>query len=173
MKALVTGANGFIGSHLVERLVRAGHEVRAMVLYDARGGEGWLEAIEPCVRTSVEVVAGDVRDADCAEAALTGRDTVLHLAALIGIPYSYRAPASYVDVNVNVNVTSSLNLLNAARLFLEDNGRFADIFLEQDGQIWKAVVKRTGNGAETHLTTLHRAQPRNLVLARRRHKRIK
>ena len=111
MKALVTGADGLIGSHLVERLVRAGHEVRAMVLYDARGGEGWLEAIEPCVRTSVEVVAGDVRDADCSEAALTGCDTVLHLAAHIGIPYSYRAPASYVDVNV----TSSLNLLNAAR----------------------------------------------------------
>ena len=64
-------------------------------------------------------------------------------------------------------------ILDEGEVFLEDNGRFAGIFLEQDGQIWKAVVKRTGNGAETYLTTLHRAQPRDLVLAQHRYKRIK
>ena len=111
MKALVTGADGFIGSHLVEHLLRAGHEVRAMVLYDARNSEGWLEAIPPEARDRIEVVAGDVRDPDGTDAAVAGADTVLHLAALIGIPYSYRAPASYIDVNV----TGTLNLLNAAR----------------------------------------------------------
>ncbi len=111
MKCLVTGADGFIGSHLAEHLVRAGHDVRAMVQYDARNSEGWLEALAPDVRGAMEVLAGDVRDADCVDAAVAGRDTVLHLAALIGIPYSYQAPASYIDVNV----TGTLNMVNAAR----------------------------------------------------------
>ena len=79
MKALVTGADGFIGSHLVEHLLRAGHEVRAMVLYDARNSEGWLEAIAPEARGRIEVVAGDVRDPDGTDAAVAGADTVLHL----------------------------------------------------------------------------------------------
>jgi NAD dependent epimerase/dehydratase len=110
-RILVTGADGFIGSHLVEELVRQGRSVRAFVLYNSFDHWGWLDSADPEVKASIEVVAGDVRDRNCVDAALSGCSSVLHLAALIGIPYSYRAAQSYVDVNVH----GTLNILEAAR----------------------------------------------------------
>lgn len=110
-RILVTGADGFIGSHLVEELVRQGRSVRAFVLYNSFDHWGWLDSVPAEVMTSIEVVAGDVRDRNCVDQALAGCTSVLHLAALIGIPYSYRAAASYVDVNVH----GTLNIVEAAR----------------------------------------------------------
>ncbi len=110
-RILVTGADGFIGSHVVEELVRQGRSVRAFVLYNSFDHWGWLDSVPSEVKDSIEVVAGDVRDRNCVDAALSGCAGVLHLAALIGIPYSYRAAESYVDVNVH----GTLNVVEAAR----------------------------------------------------------
>jgi NAD dependent epimerase/dehydratase len=110
-KILVTGADGFIGSHLVEALVRSGRDVRALALYNSFDTRGWLDTLSGEVLSSLEVVMSDVRDSHGMRAALTGCDSVLHLAALIGIPYSYHAPESYVDVNVR----GTLNIVQAAR----------------------------------------------------------
>ncbi|MDX2225464.1 MAG: NAD-dependent 4,6-dehydratase LegB [Rhodospirillaceae bacterium] len=110
-KILVTGADGFIGSHLVEALVRRGHDVRALVLYNSFNSWGWLDHAEADVKPGLEVVAGDVRDATAVRTAMQGCATVLHLAALISIPYSYQAAASFVATNV----TGTLNILEAAR----------------------------------------------------------
>lgn len=110
-RILVTGADGFIGSHLVERLVRSGHDVRAFVFYNAFNSWGWLDHGEPAIRDRLDVFAGDVRDPHGVAVAMRGCQVVLHLAALIGIPYSYRAPDNYVDTNVK----GTLNVLQAAR----------------------------------------------------------
>src|SRR5580692_2090145 len=99
-KALVTGADGFIGSHLAERLVREGCEVRAMALYNSFNTAGWLDTLPREVRAAIEIVASDVRDPNAMRQAVKDCDTVLHLAALIAIPYSYHAPDSYVDTNI-------------------------------------------------------------------------
>lgn len=111
MKYLITGADGFIGSHLVEALVRRGEQVRAFVLYNSFGSWGWLDRCEADVRGSFEVFAGDVRDPHGVRKAMEGCDVVLHLAALIAIPYSYHSPDTYVDTNVK----GTLNVLQAAR----------------------------------------------------------
>lgn len=111
MKALVTGAGGFIGSHLVEALVAGGASVRALVHYDARSDRGNLELVPAEVLREVEVVAGDVRDPFGVARLVAGCDVVYHLAALIGIPYSYLAPQSYVSTNVE----GTLNVLEAVR----------------------------------------------------------
>jgi NAD dependent epimerase/dehydratase len=111
LRVLVTGAGGFIGSHLVEGLVGAGAHVKALVRYTSRGSWGHLEQVAPKVRDSVEVVLGDVRDAQFMRNQVRGRDVVFHLAALIGIPYSYEASESYVDTNIR----GTLNVLQAAR----------------------------------------------------------
>lgn len=110
-KVLVTGADGFIGSHLVEALVRAGHDVRPFVLYNSFGSWGWLDRADADVRDALDVFAGDVRDPYGVKEAMKGCDTVLHLAALIAIPYSYHSPATYVDTNVK----GTLNVVQAAR----------------------------------------------------------
>ncbi|MCD4750474.1 MAG: SDR family NAD(P)-dependent oxidoreductase [Thermoanaerobaculales bacterium] len=110
-KVLVTGADGFIGSHLVERLVELGAQVRAFCLYNSNGSLGWLDEASPEVRASIERRLGDIRDARFVEEACKGIDVVFHLAALIAIPYSYRAAESYVDTNVK----GTLNVLEAAR----------------------------------------------------------
>ena len=110
-KILVTGADGFIGSHLVEELVRSGRDVRAFVLYNSFGQWGWLDTVPEDVRASLDVVMGDVRDANGVRTAMKGCDGALHLAALIGIPYSYHAAESYVDVNIR----GTLNVVQAAR----------------------------------------------------------
>lgn len=110
-KILVTGADGFIGSHVVETLVRAGHDVRAFVLYNSFGGWGWLDDCAPDVAGRFEVFAGDIRDPNGVRTAMQGCDAVLHLAALIAIPYSYHSPDTYVDTNVK----GTLNVVQAAR----------------------------------------------------------
>jgi NAD dependent epimerase/dehydratase len=107
----VTGAEGFIGSHLVELLVHQGHRVRAMVQYNSFGTWGWLDSLTPEVMAEVEVAPGDVRDPACVRQVVEGAEVVYHLAALIAIPHSYRAPRSYVDVNV----LGTLNVLEAIR----------------------------------------------------------
>ena len=106
---LVTGAGGFIGSHLAERLVEVGAKIRALVHYRADSSSGWLEK-SPC-RDEMEIVAGDVRDSESVLRAARGVDVIFHLAALIGIPYSYHAPVSYVRTNIE----GTLNILVAAR----------------------------------------------------------
>jgi dTDP-glucose 4,6-dehydratase len=110
-KLLVTGADGFIGSHLTEALVRKGHEVRAFVFYNSFGSRGWLDHSPKEIRESLDVFSGDVRDPHGVRQAMQGCDTVLHLAALIAIPYSYHSPDTYVDTNVK----GTLNVLQAAR----------------------------------------------------------
>ena len=109
MKVLVTGAGGFIASHLVEALVGQGHEVRAFVRYNSRNFWGWLED-SPC-RDAVEIISGDVRDYDLVRSAVSKCDVIFHLAALIGIPYSYVSPLAYVRTNVE----GTYNILQAAR----------------------------------------------------------
>ena len=109
--ALVTGAGGFIGSHLVERLVRDGHRVRAFVHYNARNDWGNLELVDPALRRDIEIVTGDIVDPFAVRHATRGVRTVFHLSSLIAIPYSYVAPQSYVQTNV----IGALNVLQAAR----------------------------------------------------------
>lgn len=110
-KILVTGADGFIGSHLTEALVRAGHEVRAFVLYNSFNSWGWLDHCAADVKGRFEVFSGDVRDPYGVRSAMQGCDAVLHLAALIAIPYSYHSPDTYVDTNIK----GTLNVVQAAR----------------------------------------------------------
>ncbi len=110
-KILVTGADGFIGSHLTEALVRAGHDVRAFVLYNSFNSWGWLDNCAADVKDQFEVFAGDVRDPYGVRAAMKDCDAVLHLAALIAIPYSYHSPDTYVDTNIK----GTLNIVQAAR----------------------------------------------------------
>lgn len=110
-RVLVTGADGFIGSHLVERLVREGYQVRAFVMYNSFNSWGWLDHCPDDVRGMFEVFLGDVRDPNGVRQAVRGCDTVLHLAALIAIPYSYHSPDTYVDTNVK----GTLNVMQAAR----------------------------------------------------------
>ncbi|MEY4760814.1 MAG: hypothetical protein RLZZ200_670 [Pseudomonadota bacterium] len=110
-RVLVTGADGFIGSHLVEALVRAGYTVRAFVFYNSFNSWGWLDHCAPDVKGRFEVFAGDIRDPHGVKTALRDCDAVLHLAALIAIPYSYHSPDTYVDTNVK----GTLNVLQAAR----------------------------------------------------------
>ncbi len=98
-RVIVTGADGFIGSHLVEALLREGCDVKAFVHYNSFGSWGWLDTLPRESRNSVEVFAGDVRDPNGVRTALQGRDVVFHLAALIGIPFSYHSPDSYVETN--------------------------------------------------------------------------
>ncbi len=110
-RVLVTGADGFIGSHLVEELTRQGANVRALVLYNSFNSWGWLDDVADDVRGKFEVVAGDIRDPAFMRDVVKDRDIVLHLAALISIPYSYVSPAAFVETNV----TGTLNLLQGAR----------------------------------------------------------
>ncbi len=110
-KILVTGADGFIGSHLTEALVAQGHDVRAFVYYNSFNSWGWLDEADDHVKQSLDVFAGDIRDPHGVRTAMKGCDVVLHLAALIAIPYSYHSPDTYVDTNVK----GTLNVVQAAR----------------------------------------------------------
>ena len=111
LSVLITGADGFIGSHLTEALVRQGYNVRAFVLYNSFNSWGWLDKCEPDVKGRFEVFSGDIRDPYGVKEAMKGCDVVLHLAALIAIPYSYHSPDTYVDTNIK----GTLNVLQAAR----------------------------------------------------------
>lgn len=110
-KILVTGADGFIGSHLTEALVRRGYEVRPFVYYNSFNSWGWLDQAPEDVRNSLDVFAGDIRDPHGVRTAMKGCHAVLHLAALIGIPYSYHSPDTYLDTNIR----GTLNVVQAAR----------------------------------------------------------
>lgn len=110
MKALVTGAEGFIGSHLTEKLVEKGYQVRAFVLYNSFNSWGWLESLPSRIMENIEIFQGDVRDPSGVMEAIKGCDVVFHLAALIAIPFSYHSPDTYVDTNIK----GTLNVLQAA-----------------------------------------------------------
>ena len=108
---LLTGAGGFIGSHLAEELIRRNFAVRALVHYNSMGSYGWLDKAPPEIRDQLDVFAGDIRDPNGMRTAMKGCDAVLHLAALIAIPYSYHSPDTYVEANIR----GTLNVLQAAR----------------------------------------------------------
>ena len=110
-KVLVTGADGFIGSHLTETLVRLGYEVRAFSLYNSFGTCGWLDRCANDVKGHFEIFSGDIRDPNGVRTAVSNCHSILHLAALIGIPYSYHSPDTYIDTNIK----GTLNVLQAAR----------------------------------------------------------
>lgn len=112
-KVLVTGADGFIGSHLVERLLAEGAKVKAMCYYNSFNSWGWLDSLPQEKLDNIEIILGDVRDAGSVRSAVRGTEVVFHLAALIAIPYSYYSPESYVDTNVK----GTLNILQAVRDF--------------------------------------------------------
>ena len=111
MKVMVTGADGFIGSHLVEELVKKGFQVRAFVYYNSFNTWGWLDTMPDEIMKNVEIFQGDIRDPNGVEEAARGVNAIFHLAALIAIPYSYRSPDTYVDTNIK----GTLNILQASR----------------------------------------------------------
>ena len=110
-KVLVTGADGFIGSHLVESLLKQGYSVRAFCLYNSQGSLGWLDTVPNQIKSEIEITLGDIRDYQCVLSSMRGIDKVFHLAALIAIPYSYIAPESYIDTNIH----GTLNIVQAAK----------------------------------------------------------
>lgn len=114
-KVLITGAAGFIGSHLTEKCVELGYKVRALIRYNSKNNWGWLE--ESKYKNDIEIIAGDIRDFDSVAEVMQGIDTVFHLAALIGIPYSYSFPLAYIRTNVE----GTYNILQAARLLKTEN----------------------------------------------------
>lgn len=111
MRVLVTGADGFIGSHLTEELVKKGYQVRAFVYYNSFNNWGWLDTLPENIMKGVEIFQGDIRDPNGVEEAVKGVDAIFHLAALIAIPFSYHSPDTYVDTNIK----GTLNILQAAR----------------------------------------------------------
>jgi NAD dependent epimerase/dehydratase len=110
-KILVTGADGFIGSHLVEELVNSGANVKAFVYYNSFNSWGWLDSLPKAILEKIEVISGDVRDPNCVRKAVNGCEIIFHLAALIAIPYSYDSPDSYIDTNIK----GTLNIVQAAK----------------------------------------------------------
>jgi nucleoside-diphosphate-sugar epimerase len=110
-KVLVTGSDGFIGSHLTEKLIEEGYDVKAFVMYNSFNTWGWLDTLSKEMLNEIEVFAGDIRDPNGVREAMKGIDEVFHLAALIAIPFSYHSPDSYVDTNIK----GTLNVLQAAR----------------------------------------------------------
>lgn len=110
-KVLVTGADGFIGSHLTELLVNEGYDVKAFAYYNSFNTWGWLDSLDEKIKSQIEIFTGDIRDPNGVRVAMKGVDTVYHLAALIAIPFSYHSPDSYVDTNIK----GTLNVLQAAR----------------------------------------------------------
>lgn len=119
-KVLITGADGFIGSHLTEQLLKEGHQVKAFVLYNSFNSYGWLDSLPKDILKNIEIFSGDIRDPNGVRLAMEGCDTVYHLAALIAIPYSYHSPDSYVDVNIKgtLNVMQAGRQLNTKRILV-------------------------------------------------------
>ena len=120
MKVLVTGADGFIGSHLTEELVKQGYDVKAFVYYNSFNSWGWIDSFPKEIKDKIEIFAGDIRDPNGVRIAMEGCDTVFHLAALIGIPFSYHSPDSYVDTNIKgtLNILQTAKLLNTKRVLV-------------------------------------------------------
>ena len=113
MKILVTGSEGFLGSHLVEKLVKNGHSINAMVLYNSFNNWGWLDTLDDKIKKNINVIMGDIRDYSSVYNSAKNCNAIINLAALIGIPYSYRAPMSYFETNVR----GTLNILEVAKKF--------------------------------------------------------
>ena len=111
MKIFITGSEGFIGSHLTEKLVKSGHDVKAFVMYNFKNSNGWIDSLTQDIKNSIEIVKGDIRDFDVIKKESKKYDAIIHLAALIGIPYSYYSPQSYVDTNIS----GTLNILQAVK----------------------------------------------------------
>ena len=111
-KILVTGADGFIGSHLTEELVKLGYNVKAFIYYNSFNFWGWIETLPEDIKDKIEIFSGDIRDPNGVRIAMEGCDLVFHLAALIAIPFSYHSPDSYVDTNIK----GTLNILQAAKV---------------------------------------------------------
>ena len=124
-KILVTGADGFIGSHLTEALLDRGYEVKAFVYYNSFNSWGWLDSLTPERLKQIEIFSGDIRDPNGVRTAMDGVDMVFHLAALIAIPFSYHSPDSYVDTNIK----GTLNVLQAARTLNLDRIVITSIYL--------------------------------------------
>lgn len=110
MKVFVTGSDGFIGSHLVEKLIKLGHKVKAFTFYNSRSSNGWLDNLDKKLLKNLEIISGDIRDYNFLEKKIKGVDAVFHLAALIAIPYSYNSPKSYIDTNI----TGTYNILKSS-----------------------------------------------------------
>ena len=144
-KVLITGADGFIGSHLTEALVESGFDVRAFVYYNSFNSYGWLDSISNEIKNKIEFFPGDIRDPNGVREAMKGINTVFHLAALIAIPFSYHSPDSYIDTNVK----GTLNILQAAR----------------DNNVKRVLVTSTsevyGTAQFVPITELHPRQPQS------------
>jgi len=115
-KVLVTGADGFIGSHLVEILIKSGYSVKAFCFYNSTSNWGWLDSVPADIKNEVEICLGDIRDTELVRREIKGCDEIYHLAALISIPYSYISPSSYIDTNIH----GTLNVIQAAKEFNVD-----------------------------------------------------
>ncbi len=144
-KVLITGADGFIGSHLTEALVKQGYDVRAFVCYNSFNSYGWLDSIPEETKSKIEFFAGDIRDPNGVREAMKGIDLVFHLAALIAIPFSYHSPDSYIDTNIK----GTLNIIQAAR----------------DNKVSRVLVTSTsevyGTAQFVPITELHPKQPQS------------
>ena len=144
-KVLITGADGFIGSHLTEALVEAGYDVRAFVYYNSFNSYGWLDHVSNEIKSKIEFFPGDIRDPNGVREAMKGVDIVFHLAALIAIPFSYHSPDSYIDTNVK----GTLNIIQAAR-----DKNVKRILLTSTSEVY-------GTAQFVPITELHPKQPQS------------
>ena len=144
-KILITGADGFIGSHLTELLIQSGYKVRAFVYYNSFNSNGWLDTISIETKGKIEIFSGDIRDPNGVREAMKGIDIVFHLAALIAIPFSYHSPDSYIDTNVK----GTLNILQAAR-----DSKVKRILITSTSEVY-------GTAQFVPITELHPKQPQS------------
>lgn len=144
-KILITGADGFIGSHLTEVLVKAGYDVRAFVFYNSFNSYGWLDTVSKEIKNKIEFFAGDIRDPNGVREAMKGIDVVFHLAALIAIPFSYHSPDSYIDTNVK----GTLNIIQAAR-----HNKVKRVLVTSTSEVY-------GTAQFVPITELHPKQPQS------------
>ena len=142
---LITGADGFIGSHLTELLIQSGYKVRAFVYYNSFNSNGWLDTLTAETKSKIDIISGDIRDPNGVREAMKGIDIVFHLAALIAIPFSYHSPDSYIDTNVK----GTLNILQAAR-----DSKVKRILITSTSEVY-------GTAQFVPITELHPKQPQS------------
>ena len=142
---LITGADGFIGSHLTELLIQSGYNVRAFVYYNSFNSNGWLDTLSLETKSKIDILSGDIRDPNGVREAMIGIDIVFHLAALIAIPFSYHSPDSYIDTNVK----GTLNILQAAR-----DSKVKRILITSTSEVY-------GTAQFVPITELHPKQPQS------------